>query len=321
MNGSPGRASTAAHPGRRAGTMICGVLVAGLLAGCSLRNLVIDKTGDALASGGSSFAADDDPELIRDAAPLSLKLMESLLAERPNHRGLLFATASGFTQYSYAFVQQDAEALEDNDLAAAAALRERAQRLYRRARDYGLRGLDVSHPGFSARLRADPQAAVRVARPPDVPLLYWTAASWAALMSISKDDPEVLADLPVMEALVDRALALDEAYDHGAVHTFLISYEMVRQGGPGDPELRARALRAGDRTLRGAAGRALRGTRRGRRDPETGPARVPGPAHPGPGNRSRQAAALAAGEYRPAAPCPLAAGTVRSLLHRVEEPP
>ncbi len=241
MNGSLGRGKTSRQPGRRPGTLICGVLIAALLPGCSLRHMVIDKAGDALASGGSSFAADDDPELIRDAAPLSLKLMESLLAERPNHRGLLFATASGFTQYSYAFVHQDAEALEDSDLAAAAALRARAQRLYRRARDYGLRGLEVSHSDFSARLRAEPQAAVAVARKADVPLLYWTAASWAALMSISKDNPEALADLPIMEALLDRALVLDEAYDHGAIHTFLISYEMVRQGAPGDSESRARA--------------------------------------------------------------------------------
>jgi hypothetical protein len=43
-----------------------------------------------------------------------------------------------------------------------------------------------------------------------------------------------------MEALVDRALELDESYDRGAIHTFLITYEMSRQGAPGDPAARAR---------------------------------------------------------------------------------
>ena len=51
----------------------------------------------------------------------------------------------------------------------------------------------------------------------------------------------MVADVSVIEALADRALALDETYDHGAIHVFFISYEMVRQGGPGDPESRARA--------------------------------------------------------------------------------
>ncbi|PYI84479.1 MAG: hypothetical protein DME26_13235 [Verrucomicrobia bacterium] len=35
--------------------------------------------------------------------------MESLLAESPTHKALLFATSSGFTQYAYAFIRQEAE--------------------------------------------------------------------------------------------------------------------------------------------------------------------------------------------------------------------
>jgi TRAP transporter T-component len=215
-------------------------LIPGLLSGCSLHQIVIDKAGDALATSGTVFAADDDPELIRAAAPFSLKLMESLLAESPNHRSLLSATARGFTQYSYAFVQLDAEELDDRDLAAANAMRVRARRLYARARDYGLRGLEIDHSGFTGKLRADPRAAVGLTGKSNVPLLYWTAASWAALISLSKDTPELIADLPAVEALIDRALELDESFDHGAIHSFLIAYEMVRQGAKGDPESRAR---------------------------------------------------------------------------------
>ena len=69
-------------------------------------------------------------DLIRDAAPFSLKLIESLLAESPQRRGLLLATAIGFTQYGYAFVQHDADELGGKDLAAATALRVRARTLF-----------------------------------------------------------------------------------------------------------------------------------------------------------------------------------------------
>jgi predicted anti-sigma-YlaC factor YlaD len=210
-------------------------------AGCSVRQIAVNKAADTLASSGTVFASDDDPELIRAAAPFSLKLMESVLAETPRHRGLLAAASGGFTQYAYAFVQQDAERLEVVDLSAAKTQRARARSLYRRARDYGLRGLDAAHRDFSARLRDDPRRAVSAARREDVGLLYWTAASWASLISLSKDEPEVVADLPVVEALIDRAAVLDESYDSGAIHGFLIAYEMVRPGGKGSPELRARA--------------------------------------------------------------------------------
>src|SRR4030095_2817365 len=98
--------------------------------GCSIRHMAVNKVGDALSGSGSTFASDDDPELVKAAAPFSLKLMESLLNESPRHEGLLLATTSGFTQYGYAFVQQDADELEDKDLEAATALRMRARRLY-----------------------------------------------------------------------------------------------------------------------------------------------------------------------------------------------
>ncbi len=218
-------------------------LVALLLAatGCSVNRYAVNKLGDALAGSGTTFASDDDPELIAAAVPFSLKLIESLLASSPEHRGLLLAAASGFTQYSYAFVQQDADRLEDESLARAAEARGRARRLYLRARDYGVRGLETRHRGFGAALRADPAAAVRTATTQDVPFLYWTAAAWGAAISLSKDDPETVADQPQVQALLDRALELDEAWDAGAIHGVLISYEPSRIGGTGDPDARARA--------------------------------------------------------------------------------
>lgn len=208
--------------------------------GCSIKRMAINKLGDALAGGGTTFASDDDPELVRAAVPFSLKLMESLLEQSPNHKGLLFAASSGFTQYAYAFVQQDADEMEEEDLAAADELRARARRLYLRARNYGLRGLEVKYRDFEKALRKNPKEAVRVTRPADVPMLYWTAVSWGAAISLSKDNPDLVADQPILEALIDRALALEEDFDRGAIHSFLITYEMSRQNAPGDPAARAR---------------------------------------------------------------------------------
>ncbi len=218
--------------------MILGLIVAGC--GCSVRRYAINKLGDALADTGTTFSSDDDPELVRGALPFSLKLIESLLAESPRHRGLLLAACSGFTQYSYAFVQQEADETETRDLAAANALQQRARRLYLRAKIYGLRGLEVQQPDFGRLLRADAKAAVSKVSARNVPLLYWTAAAWGSAISLSKDNPALIADLPLVEALIDRALELDEDFDSGAIHGFLITYEPSRQGAKGDPAARSR---------------------------------------------------------------------------------
>ena len=222
-------------------TILVGTVLALVTAGCSVNRFAVNKLGNALAESGTTFASDDDPELVAAATPFSLKLIESLLAASPNHRGLLFAAAAGFTKYSYAFVQQDADRLENEDVARAADARARARHLYLRARDYGLRGLETRHPHFAARLRADRTGAMAVTTVQDVPLLYWTAAAWGAAIAVSKDQPELVADQGLVEVLIDRALALDESYDDGAIHGFLISYELVRQGAAGDPNARARS--------------------------------------------------------------------------------
>jgi predicted anti-sigma-YlaC factor YlaD len=198
---------------------------------CSLRHLAADRLGDALAGGGNVFASDDDPELVGDALPFSLKLMESVLAERPDHAPLLLAAARGFTQYTYGWVQQPRGGESDA----------RARRLYIRARNYGLRGFEVRHPGFEAALRRDAAGAVALLTRDDVPLLYWTASAWALAISLSKDDPESVADLPLAGAMIDRALALDETYEDGAIHGFLIGYEPNRAGASGDPVARSHA--------------------------------------------------------------------------------
>src|SRR5277367_4282627 len=97
-----------------------------LLAGCSVKKYAINQLGNALAGTGTTFGADEDPELIRAAVPFSLKLVESLLAESPRHEGLLLAAARGFTEYGYAFVQEDADEVEDTNKLAATTLRVRA---------------------------------------------------------------------------------------------------------------------------------------------------------------------------------------------------
>jgi predicted anti-sigma-YlaC factor YlaD len=137
-------------------------------------------------------------------------------------------------------VQQEADEIEDHDLAKATALRSRARRLYLRARGYGIRGLEVKRPKFGAALRQNAKAAVRAATKADVPLLYWTAASWGSAISLSKDNPDLVADQPIVEALIDRALELDEKFGDGAIHSFLITYEASRNGAEGDFAVRSR---------------------------------------------------------------------------------
>jgi predicted anti-sigma-YlaC factor YlaD len=201
-----------------------------ILSACSMKRIAINKIGNALASGGSTYESDDDPDLIAEALPFSLKLIESLLVESPKHKGLLLAAASDFTEYTYAFVDQRADEAMVESLEQGKILRSRARRLYLRAHEYGLRGLDATYPQFRAALDQDAETALARTKKRDVPLLYWTAASLGLAISSSTNDPAMMAQLPLVEALIQRASELDGAWGGGAVPEFLISIENSRPG-------------------------------------------------------------------------------------------
>jgi predicted anti-sigma-YlaC factor YlaD len=208
------------------------VLAAALASGgCSVKTFAINRLGDALASGGSTYESDDDPELIGEALPFSLKLVESLLAESPRHRGLRLAACKGFTAYAYAYVHQPADFDGANDLAWRDAEYARARRLYLRATRHGLEGLAIDLPGLGERLRMDPSGAVADARREHVPLLYWTAASLGLAISLSVDEAAMLGRLREVDALIDRALALDEGWQEGTLHEFALTLEGSRPPG------------------------------------------------------------------------------------------
>jgi predicted anti-sigma-YlaC factor YlaD len=201
---------------------------------CSLRTYAVNTVGTALATGSSVYESDPDIELVGAALPFGLKLTESLLVESPEHDGLLLTACRGFTMYSYAYVAFDAERLSDEDLDRARALRVRARRLYLRAAQYGFRALERTYPGFERALTADPHAAVEQIEPKSrrraVPLLYWTAAAVGLAASVAVDDAALLARLPEAEAMLDRALALDESWNDGTLHEFKLIIAAGRRG-------------------------------------------------------------------------------------------
>jgi predicted anti-sigma-YlaC factor YlaD len=210
--------------------LVIGLAIAAL-AGC--RTVVTRTAAGAFSEGttGDAWTSEDDPELVRDAVPFGLKTMESLLAREPKHEGLLGSLASGYTQYAYAFVLAPASDAElAGRSAEAAAGRERAKRLLLRAREYGLRGLEARHEGLREKLLGvrDAGKALAALEKKDVPLAYWTAAAWALAISAAKEDMALVAELPAPGALVTRALELDEAYEAGALHEFLVSYDAAR---------------------------------------------------------------------------------------------
>ncbi len=205
--------------------------------GCALVNKmaangiagVMEATGDVWASG-------DDPELVCQSVPFALSTIEGLLTRQPDSEELLLKAITGFAQYAYVCVETEAILLEEADYVMAREQEERALRLYLRATTYGLRGLELKYPGITRGLMVDPESTVASTNAQDVPLLYWTAATWGAAISRGRDRPELIADLPAVIAMMERVLELDEAFGGGAVHEVFIMIEGLPASLGGSPE-------------------------------------------------------------------------------------
>ena len=234
------------HPCNRSFLLL--ILILSFTSACSIKKYAINQVGDALASGDSVYETDEDPDLVGEALPFGLKLTESLLAESPNHRGLLLTACRGFTLYSYGYVDFAGEKAMDEDFERGSELRTRARKLYLRALDYCLRGIERSYPGFRESLVAQPEQAARMVqgrkRRWDLPFLYWTSASLGLAISVSKGDAAMLARLPEVETLIGHALELDEDWDGGALHQFKVTFESAKPGDPDAEVIRAHYERA-----------------------------------------------------------------------------
>ena len=222
---------------RRGAPAIPIFLAAAMLAsGCSLRTMAVNAVVPVLADP-AVYLSEEDPELVRESLPFLLKTLESIILAAPEQDEALVSACSGFTLYGNAFLQVDADVASwDGEYDRELELRDRTWRLYLRARDYCLSSLELKYAGLGDDLRDDPASALAVAGAEDVEVLFYLSAAWGLAISNALDQPDLIGDLPVVRALLERALELDEDYGQGSIHGALITVESLPPQLGGSPE-------------------------------------------------------------------------------------
>jgi hypothetical protein len=225
--------------------LVCGPVVLALAlvgsGGCGLvKPMLVKSVANTLSGPGGVVTSHTDPDTVEGALDFSLIFNESLLASVPTHEPLLTTTCSQYTQYAFGFIQPRAEAIKFDDFEKSQEFADRAFRLAVRGKDYCWRALEVKFKGITARLKDDPVMALRKAKREQVPLLYWSAASLGAAISLGGvDHPELVIDWPIVRALAERAIELDDTWNRGALHELMITVES-QGAGLGGSEERAR---------------------------------------------------------------------------------
>jgi hypothetical protein len=179
-----------------------------LFQGCFQQIAVGSLTG-IMEDGFAVMNEESDLQLAEASIGSNLKLIESVIRGDPGNRELLQMACTGYSSYAMAFV-------EDQDPA-------RARVFYLRAKDFGLR-LFPPASALGKALRGDPAGltdALGRAPASDVPAVFWTALSWGGAISLDLTDPDGLADLPRVQAMMEWVRSKDPGYFYGGADFFL----------------------------------------------------------------------------------------------------
>ncbi len=150
----------------------------------------------------------DDPELVTSGLPAYLLFVDGLITQHPENVNLLSAGAQLFAVYGSRFATPGARGRADGESPPLRRARDLHRAHSRRAA--GARRTTTRSSPSSARSSASNSAR-------SIP----TPSVGSAISQATSEDWGAVADLPRVEAVLERALALDETYEHGAIHGYL----------------------------------------------------------------------------------------------------
>ena len=174
-----------------------------LTSGCA--SLATGRLADNLSR---AMLDQDDPETVRAGTPAYLLLIDSLIGESPDDGRLLRAGARLYGAYATALVTDP----------------ERGRRLTGHSLKLARRALCIDLPDLCRQLDAPFdrfQPLLEQVSSGTLPSLYGMAVSWAGWIQVRSDDWNALAQLPRVEAMLQRVVDLEPDYDRGRAQLYL----------------------------------------------------------------------------------------------------
>jgi hypothetical protein len=199
-----------------------GLFIAMALSGCGA---IVSNVSNGLAEDlSSAILNQDDPELVREALPAYLLMLDSFVWSNPDDRGTLSATAQLYTAYGAVLVE-DAS---------------RAKKLTARARDYGNRALCSSAPAACELDGIDFDTYSNIIGSldeDDADALYSYSLANLAWIRTHSDNYSALADLPKIELALEHLMMIDPGDMGAGTSMYLGILKTLRPAAlGGDPE-------------------------------------------------------------------------------------
>ncbi len=218
------------------GIVLFATLALSVFSSCSTRKLMVAEMTDLMETGAAAMESDDDLDMLQQALPANIKLMEALLASDPRNERLLVLLARLYGSYTFLFLDGRIEATPSvstgsaTDAVPLTSLKDSAVRYYGKAMDYALRALEVRHPLAGELLQkvADAGPFIQSLQTRDLPALFWYGFNLSGLINHRRDSVAVVARGHLFEKSMQRVLQLQADYYHGSAHLILMAFYASR---------------------------------------------------------------------------------------------
>jgi hypothetical protein len=200
-------------------------------AGCSMTKLVADQTAGMVQEGAPALDAMEDYEVAGLGIPGGIVQLETFLHISPDNPKLGLNLAKAYVGYALGWVEHQYDLADTaGNLELADERRAQARRLHLRGRDLALHQLAVRNKGIEKAIRGDEEElkkflAKAYKKKSDAAALFWCGSGWGAAIDMSRDQPDLIVELPIAKALVARAKELDESYYNYGPGMFLGAVE------------------------------------------------------------------------------------------------
>jgi hypothetical protein len=158
----------------------------------------------------SSFMQQRDVVIAEQGTPSFLLIIDGLITHSPDSPAMLLAGAKAWSSYNTAFV--------------GSKYPERNKILALKAKNYAIRALSLHSKAFDKVKDAQFDEFVTCLpsfKEKDVPFLFYTATSWAGWITANSSNWDAVADVPKVQALIERVIELDDGYYYGTPNAFM----------------------------------------------------------------------------------------------------
>ena len=171
------------------------------------------------------FMEDNDPELVGDAFPVILKMMDMMAATAPDNSAVRSSAGSMYVMYANVWLQGKGAMLPYEEWETQKELYGRAKKHYRPGYNYIMDSLELKHKGFKdAFASSDYDSAFAGFRKDDAADLYWGGAAVLAGVSTDVLDPDFAADRDGAIKMLFKALELDPDFGNGMLDDIMMQY-------------------------------------------------------------------------------------------------